>query len=218
VASISHYFLRTSLSEGGGLNVVNVIIVDYRALDTLGEIAVVGIAALIIAALLTNARPQAELPAAEVKAVPSLMLQLVAQWLLPLGLAVSLYFFLRGHNAPGGGFIAALVLVGAVFLQAMGGGRALAEAQFRNDWTAWIGWGLLAAAVTGIGAFAFGHPFLTSSTPYVELPIPVFGEWLGKVPFASAMGFDTGVYITVAGALLLVLFLLARLHRPEGAR
>ncbi len=218
VASISEYFLRTSLSEGGGLNVVNVIIVDYRALDTLGEIAVVGIAALIIAALLTNARPQAELPAAEVKAVPSLMLQLVAQWLLPLGLAVSLYFFLRGHNAPGGGFIAALVLVGAVFLQAMGGGRALAEAQFRNDWTAWIGWGLLAAAVTGIGAFAFGHPFLTSSTPYVELPIPVFGEWLGKVPFASAMGFDTGVYITVAGALLLVLFLLARLHRPEGAR
>jgi multicomponent K+:H+ antiporter subunit A len=94
----------------------------------------------------------------------------------------------------------------------------LAERQFRNDWTAWIGVGLLLAAVTGLGAFAFGHPFLTSSTPYVELPIPVVGEWLGKVPFASAMGFDTGVYVTVAGALLLVLFLLTRLHRPEGKR
>jgi multicomponent K+:H+ antiporter subunit A len=218
VASISEYFLRTSQSEGGGLNVVNVIIVDYRAMDTLGEIAVVGIAALIIAALLRNARPQAETPVPTTKDSPSLMLQLVAQWLLPLGLAVSLYFFLRGHNAPGGGFVAALVLVGAIFLQAMGGGRALAERQFRNDWTAWIGWGLLAAAATGIGAFAFGHPFLTSSTPYVELPIPVAGEWLGKVPFASAMGFDTGVYLTVAGAMLLVLFLLARLHRPESTR
>jgi multicomponent K+:H+ antiporter subunit A len=218
VASISEYFLRTSQSEGGGLNVVNVIIVDYRALDTLGEIAVVGIAALIIAALLRNARPQPEVAVPALPEAPSLMLQLVAQWLLPLGLAVSLYFFLRGHNAPGGGFIAALVLVGVVFLQAMGGGRALAERQFRNDWTAWIGVGLLFAAVTGLGAFAFGHPFLTSSTPYVELPIPVVGEWLGKVPFASAMGFDTGVYVTVAGALLLVLFLLTRLHRPEGKR
>jgi multicomponent K+:H+ antiporter subunit A len=218
VASISEYFLRTSQSEGGGLNVVNVIIVDYRALDTLGEITVVGIAALIIAALLRNARPQPEGLVPASPAAPSLMLQLVAQWLLPLGLAVSLYFFLRGHNAPGGGFIAALVLVAAVFLQALGGGRALAERQFRNDWTAWIGVGLLVATVTGLGAFAFGHPFLTSSTPYVELPIPMVGEWLGKVPFASAMGFDTGVYVTVAGALLLVLVLLTRLHRPEGQR
>jgi multicomponent K+:H+ antiporter subunit A len=218
VTSISEYFLRTSQTEGGGLNVVNVIIVDYRAMDTLGEIAVVGIAALIIAALLQNARPQPEAAVADSPATPSLMLQLVAQWLLPLGLAVSLYFFLRGHNAPGGGFVAALVLVGAVFLQAMGGGRALAERQFPNDWTAWIGWGLLAATVTGLGAFAFGHPFLTSSTPYVELPVPVFGEWLGKVPFASAMGFDTGVYVTVAGSLLLALVLLTRLHRPEGKR
>jgi multicomponent K+:H+ antiporter subunit A len=218
VTSISEYFLRTSQTEGGGLNVVNVIIVDYRAMDTLGEIAVVGIAALIIAALLQNARPQPEAAVADSPATPSLMLQLVAQWLLPLGLAVSLYFFLRGHNAPGGGFVAALVLVGAVFLQAMGGGRALAERQFPNDWTAWIGWGLLAATVTGLGAFAFGHPFLTSSTPYIELPVPVFGEWLGKVPFASAMGFDTGVYVTVAGSLLLALVLLTRLHRPEGKR
>ena len=218
VNSIAEYFLRTSQSEGGGLNVVNVIIVDYRAMDTLGEIAVVGIAALIIAALLASVRPKPQVETPGGSAAPSLMLQLVSQALLPLGLAVSLYFFLRGHNAPGGGFVAALVLVGAVFLQSMGGGQALADRQFRNDWTAWIGWGLLAATLTGIGAFAFGHPFLTSSTPYVLLPIPVVGEWLGKVPFASAIGFDVGVYVTVAGSLLLVLVMLSRLGRKEGSR
>jgi multicomponent K+:H+ antiporter subunit A len=214
--SISEYFLRTSQSEGGGLNVVNVIIVDYRAMDTLGEIAVVGIAALIIAALLANARPQAAVQAPAERAVPSLMLQFAAQWLLPLGVAVSLHFFLRGHNAPGGGFVAALVLVGVIFVQTLGSGRAVAERQFRNDWTAWIGWGLLVAAFTGLGAFAFGHPFLTSSTPYLTLPIPGIGDWLGKVPFASAMGFDAGVFITVAGALMLIVMLLGRLHRGEG--
>ncbi|GAB3734954.1 monovalent cation/H+ antiporter subunit A [Silanimonas algicola] len=216
VASVSEYFLRTSQSEGGGLNVVNVIIVDYRAMDTLGEITVVGIAALIVAALLQNARLQPQVTPAGPSGTPSLMLQQSSQWLLPLGIAVSLDVFLRGHNAPGGGFVAALALVGAVFLQAMGGGRELAIRQFRNDWTAWIGWGLLIAAATGLSAFSFGHPFLTSSTPYAVLPVPYIGEWLGKVPLASAMGFDIGVYMSVSGSLLLMLFLLIRLYRTEA--
>jgi multicomponent K+:H+ antiporter subunit A len=212
VASIAEYFLRTSKSEGGGLNVVNVIIVDYRALDTLGEIAVVGIAAVIIAALLSPSKPAAE---ARVEGGRSLMLQLLAQWLLPLGVAVALYFFLRGHNAPGGGFIAALVLVAAFYLQTLANGAAQAERQLPHDWTAWIGVGLLLAAATGLGAFAFGHPFLTSSTPYVLVPGL---EWVGAIPFASAMGFDTGVFVTVAGALMLVLLLLSRLQRTEESR
>ncbi len=212
VASIAEYFLRTSKTEGGGLNVVNVIIVDYRALDTLGEIAVVGIAAVIIAALLSPSKPAAEL---RVEGGRSLMLQLLAHWLLPLGAAVSAYFFLRGHNAPGGGFVAALVLVGAFYLQPLAHGAAAAERQLRHDWTAWIGAGLLAATVSGLGAFFFAHPFLTSSTPYVVVPGL---EWVGEIPFASAMGFDTGVLVTVAGALMLVLVLLSRLSRPEHDR
>jgi multicomponent K+:H+ antiporter subunit A len=213
LSSISEYFLRTSKSEGGGLNVVNVIIVDYRALDTLGEITVVGIAAIIIAALLQGAQPKPQAaPADPAHSSASLMLQLVSQWVLPLAVAVSIYFFLRGHNAPGGGFIAGLVFVLAVFLQSMGGGIAATERQWRVDWTAWIGWGLLAAVATGIGAFFFGHPLLTSSTPYVPFP------WIGEVPFASAMGFDTGVYVTVSASLMLILILLARLMTKEGKR
>ena len=210
--SISEYFLRTAQTEGGGLNEVNVIIVDFRAMDTLGEIAVVGIAALIIAALLSPSKPGVDRP---VPGGRSLMLQLLAQWLLPFGVALALYVFLRGHNAPGGGFVAALVLVGVFFLQTIANGAAQAERQLRHDWTAWIGWGLLAAAATGLGAFLFGHPFLTSSTPYVLVPGL---EWVGKVPFASAMGFDTGVLLVVTGALMLMLVLLSRIARTEDGR
>ena len=210
--SVADYFLRTAKSEAGGLNEVNVIIVDYRALDTLGEITVVGIAALIIAALLAPTRPPV---VAVVAGGRSLLLQVLAQWLLPLCVALAIYMFLRGHNAPGGGFVAALVLVAAFFLQTSANGAVQAERQLPHDWTAWIGLGLVLAVATGIGSFFFGHPFLTSSTPYVLVPGL---EWLGAIPFASAMGFDAGVLVTVTGALMLVLVLLSRLPRQEHGR
>ncbi len=214
LASISEYFLRTSKTEGGGLNVVNVIIVDYRALDTLGEMTVVGITALIIAALLHGAKPSPLAPPIDPRhGGTSLMLQVVAQWLLPLAVALALFFYLRGHNAPGGGFVAALVLVGVLYLQALGGGIALAQRQLRLDWVAWIGWGLLAATLTGMGAFYFEHPFLTSSTPYVLVPGL---EWLGEIPLASAMGFDAGVFLVVTASLILVLLRLSRMRLVEG--
>ncbi len=50
--SISPYFLANAVPLGGGANAVNVIIVDFRGFDTLGEITVLGIAAIIVAALL----------------------------------------------------------------------------------------------------------------------------------------------------------------------
>ena len=212
VNSIADYFLRTSKTEGGGLNVVNVIIVDYRALDTLGEITVVGIAAVIIAALLSPARPGVDVP---VPGGRSPLLQLAAQWLLPLGAAVAVHVFMRGHNAPGGGFIAALVLVAVFYVQALAHGASRAESMLPRDWTAWIGVGLLTALFTGLGSLAFGHPFLTSSTPYVAIPGLA---WLGEVPLASAMGFDLGVWIAVTAALMLVLVLLSRMQRLENAR
>ncbi|WP_156890026.1 monovalent cation/H+ antiporter subunit A [Silanimonas lenta] len=207
--SISEYYLRTAVPEGGGTNVVNVILVDYRALDTLGEISVVGIVGLIVAALLARARPQALAPEGRGRRRPTLMLQVAAQWLLPLGMVVSVYFFLRGHNAPGGGFIAALALVSALYLHTVGHGSAQAEKHFPLDWTAWIGWGLLLAIATGLGAFAFGHPFLTSSTPHLTLPL------IGELHLASAMAFDTGVYLVVTGSVMLTLVLLTRLLRSE---
>ncbi len=55
--AIANYFLQNAYTEGGGRNVVNVIIVDFRAFDTLGEIAVLGIVGLTVYGLLRRFRP-----------------------------------------------------------------------------------------------------------------------------------------------------------------
>jgi multicomponent K+:H+ antiporter subunit A len=204
--SISDFFLRETLPAGGGANAVNVIIVDFRGFDTLGEIAVFGIAGLILHALLRGRLAE---PGVDAKSPPEgrrrFLLQVAAQLLLPLSIAVALHLFLRGHNAPGGGFIAGLVLALGIALQALANGRtALGPADART-WRAWIGWGLVVAVLSGVGSFVFGHPFLTSSTPHVHLPL------VGELHLASATAFDTGVFLVVTGTTVLMLSMLARL-------
>jgi len=115
------------VAEGGGANVVNVILVDYRGYDTMGEITVLGIAGVVIYALLAGFVParRPRPPSAEPR---SQFLPLVARLLLPMAVLVSLYLFLRGHNAPGGGFIAGLVLALALILQYVANGRAWGRA------------------------------------------------------------------------------------------
>ncbi len=212
--SISDFFLRTAKTEGGGTNVVNVILVDYRGVDTMGEITVVGIAGLIIYALLkdTECRSFSPLPAKDLGlSERSLLLKLIAQLLLPLAIAVSFYLYLRGHNQPGGGFIAALVLAIAFIIQYVATGLARSDQQLDIDWHRWTAIGLLIAYLTGLGSFAFGYPFLTSSTPHLNIP------WIGEIHLPSAALFDTGVYLSVFGAIMLALVMLARLSQESTA-
>jgi multicomponent K+:H+ antiporter subunit A len=210
--SISDFFLERSLTEGGGLNAVNVIIVDFRGFDTLGEIAVFGIAALILHALLRDRLAAPGTMIATASGNTPFLLQVAAQALLPLAITVSLFLFLRGHNAPGGGFIAGLVLALAIALQALAQGRRAFGPRDGAGWNHWIGWGLLAAGFSGIGSFLFGHPFLTSSTPHVQLPL------VGEIHLASATGFDTGVFLVVTGASVVMLAMLAQLRQRPGGR
>jgi multicomponent K+:H+ antiporter subunit A len=209
-ASIAEFFLEKALPEGGGGNVVNVILVDFRGYDTLGEITVLGIAGIVIYALLANyeAAPRHAGPV-DYGAGRSLMLQLVARLLLPLAVLLSVFLFLRGHNLPGGGFIAGLVLALALILLFVAHGQRWVAARMDTDFRGWIGWGLLIAAGGGIGSWAFGAPFLTST--YAYLPLPV----VGAVPLASAMVFDLGVYLTVVGAALVALVSIGRLSREK---
>jgi multicomponent K+:H+ antiporter subunit A len=206
--SISPYFLRTAVPEGGGANVVNVILVDYRGYDTLGEITVLGIAGVVIYALLAGYVPAHSMrpPPDEPK---SRFLPLIARLLLPLAVLVSLFLFLRGHNAPGGGFIAGLVLALALLLQYVAHGAQWVEQRLATDFRAWIGWGLLIAGGAGIGSWFLGAPFLTSTYAYWTLPV------FGAVPLASAVVFDLGVYLTVVGATMIALVSIGRLA-PAG--
>jgi multicomponent K+:H+ antiporter subunit A len=201
--SISPYFLRTSVPEGGGANVVNVILVDYRGYDTMGEITVLGIAGVVIYALLAGFVP-ARRPRPPSSEPRSRFLPLIARLLLPLAALVSIFLFLRGHNEPGGGFIAGLVLALALILQYVANGREWVEQRLRTDFRAWIGAGLLIAGGAGVGSWFVGAPFLTSTYAYWTVPV------LGAVPLASAVVFDLGVYLTVVGATMIALVSIGR--------
>ena len=208
--SISWYFLEQSLPKGGGTNVVNVILVDFRGYDTWGEITVLGIAALGVLALMDGFRTRragtdgAGLP--WTFAAQPLLLRVAASVVLPLALVFSVYIFMRGHNMPGGGFIAGLITAVALVLQFMALGQSRAEmlmrAQAGRRFVQWIGAGLGIAGLTGVAAFVFGRPFLTSAHGHPSVGV------LGELPFASAAVFDLGVYLTVVGATLLTLSVL----------
>ncbi|MFY7863487.1 monovalent cation/H+ antiporter subunit A [Roseateles sp.] len=208
--SISWYFLENALSGGGGSNAVNVILVDFRGYDTFGEITVLGIAAVGVLALLEGfrvKRPATDLAGrAWSYAREPLMLRVVARLVLPLALLASAYIYWRGHNLPGGGFIAGLVTGVALVLQYMANGQqraeALMHAQGGRLYVRWIGIGLLIACLTGMGAFLFGRPFLTSAFGHPVLPL------IGELPLATAALFDLGVYITVVGSTMLMLSVL----------
>ena len=216
--SIAWYFLNNSAVAGGGTNVVNVILVDFRGYDTFGEITVLAIAAVGVLALMDGMR--ARRPATDdggrawTFATQPLMLRVAARMLLPLALVVTLYIFMRGHNQPGGGFVAGLITAVALVLQYMAMGQSRAEALLRANggsrFVRWIGIGLGIAGLTGIGAFVLGQPFLTSAHGHPYVPL------LGPLPLATAALFDLGVYITVVGATLLTLSTLGTVSRETG--
>lgn len=216
--SISWYFLEQSLPKGGGSNVVNVILVDFRGYDTWGEITVLGIAALGVLALMDGLRTRraGSDPSGLAWTFPQqpLLLQVAASVVLPLALVFSVYIFMRGHNLPGGGFIAGLITAVALVLQFMSLGQSRAEILMRahggGRFVRTIGVGLGIAGLTGVGAFVLGRPFLTSAFGH-----PVVGV-LGELPLATAAIFDLGVYLTVVGATLLTLSVLGSVSR-EGA-
>ncbi len=221
--AIANYFLENAYSEGGGRNVVNVILVDFRGFDTLGEICVLGVVALTVYALLRRFRPAPDsMDKPEQQQIQNrfdeerpersegdtvrdylLIPSVIMQWLFPVILTFAVYIFMRGHDLPGGGFSAGLTLSIAFLLQYLAGGTRWAEDRIRILPLRWMGAGLLTATATGIGAWALGYPFLTSHFQYIELPL------IGKVPAATALLFDLGVFSLVVGSTVLILVALA---------
>ena len=219
--AISRFFVERAWLDGGGTNVVNVILVDFRGFDTLGEITVLAVVAVTVYSLMRRFRPAtasmeplpqhlAQTPAAasDDLAVPATIMRAMfpAVWLL------ALYLLLRGHNLPGGGFVAGITLAIGVILQYMAGGTRWAEDRLAIRPLRWIAAGLLLAAGTGAGSWLFGYPFLTSHGMHFGLPL------VGALHIQSALFFDLGVFVLVVGATGLVLIVLAhqstRAHRP----
>jgi multicomponent K+:H+ antiporter subunit A len=218
--TVSREFVARAWPEGGGTNVVNVILVDFRGFDTLGEITVLGVVAIVVYSLLRRFRPAREslaapepqrlqdaATAADDLLVPAVIMRLM----FPMIAMLAVYLLLRGHNLPGGGFVAGLTMAVAVILQYMAGGTRWTEARLAIRPVRWVGAGLLLAAATGAGAWVWSRPFLTSHIAHLELPV------IGELHLPSALAFDLGVFSLVVGATGLVLIALAhqstRSHR-----
>ncbi|WP_296428303.1 monovalent cation/H+ antiporter subunit A [Yoonia sp.] len=219
---ISAFHLANSYKGGGGTNVVNVILVDFRGFDTYGEIIVLGIAAVLIYALtetllsgpvrarLLNRKPDQ----ARAGDQHPMMMVVLTRVIMPVVLMVGFYIFLRGHNEPGGGFIAGLIVSIAVVMQYMASGFGWASARLTYPYHGVIGAGVLIAGLTGIGSWFVGKPFLTSDFTYLRIP-PFY-----KFEVATAALFDLGVFLAVVGAVMLSLESFSRLarraHVPES--
>lgn len=213
-ASIAAFFLEHSLAEGGGANVVNVILVDFRGFDTLGEICVLVITGLGIYGLLYGLHLPA--PLRDYGGRPwsqdshPMILNVVARMLMPLAVVISVFIFLRGHNLPGGGFIAGLITSAALILQFIAHGVAWTQQHQPISYHRLAGAGILIATLTGVGSWLFNQPFLTTAVGHFHW------VWVGDFELASAMLFDFGVYLAVVGSTLLSLSNLSHVSQGEA--
>ena len=215
---------------GHGANTVNVLLVDIRAWDTFGEVTVLVIAATGVASLIyrtqsfarSSRRPTLRAVGRRWLAVGSeseqrqnrsLMIDVITRLLFPSMMALSLYFFFAGHNAPGGGFAGGLVASLAFTLRYLAGGREELEEALPIDAARLLGAGLLTSSVSVIVPLLLGQPPLT--TAYTKLEVP----FLGAVSLPSALIFDAGVYIIVVGLTMHILTSLGgKLDEEEEAR
>src|SRR5262245_7909226 len=201
---VSGEMVERAVPDGGGRNVVNVILVDFRGFDTLGEITVltaaaIGSVALARAGRRHRSRDPAESRAEETLPVRRLVVVDVAVRLaFPAVMVGSLYLLLVGHNQPGGGFVGGIVGGAAGALGYGAGGidyvRSLSRA---HPWTV-LGAGLLVSAVTAAVPLLFGGAVLEGALVEWDLPL------LGHVKLSSTLAFDTGVYLVVLGLVLMV--------------
>ena len=197
---------------GHGANAVNVLLVDIRAWDTLGEISVLVIAATGVASLIYRNRSfsrGSRRPTLKVRGRRwlasgveseraqnrSLMVDIVTRILFPSMIVLSLYFFFAGHNAPGGGFAGGLVAGLAFTLRYLAGGRAELEEALPVDAGKILGTGLILALAGAIWPMFFNAPPLTSQVWDFTLPL------IGDIHVPSALLFDAGVYIIVVGLI-----------------
>ncbi|RZL70265.1 MAG: DUF4040 domain-containing protein, partial [Rhodococcus sp. (in: high G+C Gram-positive bacteria)] len=228
-APVSLQFPEAAYELGDGKNIVNVILVDIRAWDTLGEICVLLVAATGVASLVFRNRRFGSAPrvsdapasssdtndAAETTWLlggdlidprhRSLILEVTTRLIFPTIMVLSIYFFFSGHNAPGGGFAGGLTAGLALVLRYLAGGRYELGEAVPIDAGKILGLGLIFAAGTAVASMFLGAPALSSATLEVTLPI------LGDIKLVTALFFDLGVYLIVVGLVLDVL-------RSLGAR
>ena len=131
----------------------------------------------------------------------SSILQTAARLLMPLLLLFAVFLLLRGHNQPGGGFVAGLVVASSFVLYSIAFGVAASRRALLVTPSTLLGTGLLVALGSGIPGAIGGRPFMTSvwTTWNIGSPISV----------GTPLVFDVGVFLAVIGVVLTIVFTLA---------
>ncbi|MDG2520701.1 proton-conducting transporter membrane subunit [Caulobacter segnis] len=196
-AAASAFFGEMSYVAAKGHNVVNVILVDFRAFDTLGETTVIAVAAILARSLLMRRGRThdvvADLPV-------HFSLRAAGRTLAWLLLAASVVILWRGHDRPGGGFVGGLVAALSFALIALAYGVDRAERALRLQPLAVVGVGLLCVLLSGLAGLAVGEPYLTH----------LWWEPAGLPKLGTTLIFDVGVYLVVLGSVCAFLFGLQR--------
>lgn len=125
---------------------------------------------------------------------PSPLLERASSLLFWLLLAAVAWFLLRGHNAPGGGFVAGLAAVAATSALALAQGPGAARRRLPLAPGYLAAGGVLLALAAGLPALALGLPYLTHLWVSVDL-------LLFQLPLSTVLLFDLGVLLTVWGSL-----------------
>jgi multicomponent Na+:H+ antiporter subunit A len=206
---VSAFYAAQSYLAAFGRNVVNVILVDFRGFDTLGETTVIALSAIFAWSLLgpRTARESAATTAAAARCHGAFILQITSPiffWLLAL---LSVAILLRGHNEIGGGFVGGLVAALAFALLALARGVAHARVTLRLHPLSLVGTGLLLAVASGMPGLFLHGDFLR----HAWIDVTVLGIHIHQ---GTALIFDLGVYTVVLGGVLAFLFGLRR----EAAR
>ncbi|MBK1789601.1 hydrogen gas-evolving membrane-bound hydrogenase subunit E [Persicirhabdus sediminis] len=191
---ISDFMGEQSYLMAHGKNVVNVILVDFRAMDTFGEVTVLAIASIGVLALLRTTAKEAGCGHKT-----SIILRVVGKFLLPILMVLALIVFYRGHNEPGGGFIGALLGCcgfGLILLNSSDSGL-VAKTQRLSKLL--LGVGLFLSALAGVVGSLAGTDFFTGLWIAPNLPL------IGELHLGTPLLFDVGVFLTVIGFTCTVL-------------
>jgi multicomponent Na+:H+ antiporter subunit A len=199
---VSDFFGARSYVAAFGRNVVNVILVDFRGFDTLGETTVIALAAVIAWSLLGPRTPHDARFLAESRPAAFVLVEATPLffWLL---LLLSVVVLLRGHNAIGGGFVGGLTGALAFAIVGLAHGVHRARAKLRFHPLALTGGGLFLAVASGLPGLVAHGDFLR----HVWVEVNVLGV---PVKQGTTLLFDLGVYLAVLGTVLTFLFGLSR--------
>jgi multicomponent Na+:H+ antiporter subunit A len=205
---VSDAMVEQAYPEGDGRNVVNVILVDIRGFDTLGEITVLTAVAIGTVALARAGRRPASVEAAEEAERPRRPAPVLLTRLVTIEVSVrivfaavmigSLWLLFAGHNQPGGGFVGGIVAGAAVSLRYVAGGLREVRRLSRGQPWMILGSGVLIAVAMAIGPLLLGGEVLQTGSHTFDIPV------IGSMKVTSALFFDIGVYLAVIGLALMV--------------